>query len=495
MLDLWQNNLNSNMLGKGSFFKLSLPFFIFVLVQCSPQKQPVEEIDYNYPDTLRVGTLYSPTSYFQYRDNIMGYDYSLIQDLANEKDLKIELKIFPSITSIIESLDSGFIDLAAFDIPVTGETLARIIPCGYQHMTHQILVQKKGIEQVMEVTDLIGRDVYVEGDTKYFYRLENLNEELGGGINIHIISQDSIISEDILDMVADNTIPLTVVDSDIARLNKVYFPELDFSVQISFPQRSSWAVPLSKPWLADSIDNWFNSRTQDDENKWLLRRYFEMSRIKNLDFRSFTRNFNNGYISEYDNLLKKYSQTIDWDWRLLASMCYAESRFDNSVVSWAGAKGIMQIMPSTGRAFGYNEDQILQPEKNIEVATKIINSLDKSLMKYVNDPEERIKFIIAAYNSGLAHVLDAISIASAYNYEPTKWEGNVAEALKLKSVAEVYNNPEICKYGYFKGNYTTEYVKNVLELYKKAQSAFPNNSSAIRKSALLTKSLKPEKES
>ena len=59
-----------------------------------------------------------------------------------------------------------------------------------------------------------------------------------------------------------------------------------------------------------------------------------------------------GKISHYDNLFKKYAQEIGWDWRLLASLAYTESNFDTTAVSWAGAKGLMQLMPATARAMG-----------------------------------------------------------------------------------------------------------------------------------------------
>jgi membrane-bound lytic murein transglycosylase F len=62
-----------------------------------------------------------------------------------------------------------------------------------------------------------------------------------------------------------------------------------------------------------------------------------------------------GRISPYDDLIRKYSEEIGWDWRLLASMIYQESRFLPDAQSWAGADGLMQLMPNTARRFGVNE--------------------------------------------------------------------------------------------------------------------------------------------
>ena len=73
------------------------------------------------PDTLRVGTLYSPTSYFIYRQEPMGYDYDLVSRFAADKGLHLSLEIAPSLARAVEMLDSGLIDLLAYEVPVTGE--------------------------------------------------------------------------------------------------------------------------------------------------------------------------------------------------------------------------------------------------------------------------------------------------------------------------------------------------------------------------------------
>ncbi len=44
-----------------------------------------------------------------------------------------------------------------------------------------------------------------------------LNEELGGGIIIHEVDRDTLITEDLMEMVSKGEIPLTVVDSDIGQ--------------------------------------------------------------------------------------------------------------------------------------------------------------------------------------------------------------------------------------------------------------------------------------
>ena len=454
------------------FKTILLACAILIGVMCSCRGgQSVESVNendsiYRLPDTLRVGTLYSPTSYFIYREEKMGYDYDLINRFVSDKALVLDLIVATSMNTMIEMLDSGQIDVIAYEIPITAEFKSRVLPCGIENITHQVLVQPRnmGKEPITDVTQLVGKDVYVEKASKYQHRLENLNDELGGGINIYPIDRDTLITEDLIAMVSEDKIPLTIVDSDIAKLNKTYYGDLDITLEVSFPQRASWAVSRNKPWLADSINQWVKGEQPQRTQASLLKRYFELSKnepsVANYKFEG-------NRISPYDELFKRYAATIGWDWRLLAAQGFTESRFDTTVVSWAGARGIMQIMPSTARAFGLDANRIANPEANIATAVEIIKSLNKSLIKYVPDENERKKFIIGAYNSGIAHVYDAIALAKKYGKNPQIWDGNVAETILMKSKPEFYND-SVCKYGYFRGRQTVSYVAQVINFYERS---------------------------
>ncbi|MCM1503620.1 MAG: transglycosylase SLT domain-containing protein [Muribaculum sp.] len=422
------------------------------------------------PDTLKVGTLYSALSYFIYRGEPMGYDYDLVEQFGTDKGIAIDIVVAHSLPSLLAMLDSGTIDLAAYEIPITAEYRDRVIPAGPENITTQVLVQPKSSDSsiVRDVTDLIGREVYVEKGSKYEYRLENLNEELGGGIKIHTVDQDTLITEDMIEMVSTGQIPMTIVDSDIAKINKTYYNALDITMDVSYPQRSSWGVSPKTPWLADTINAWIKTAEYQRENELLFKRYFELSKAPY----SGDLKISNGRMSKYDELFKKYADQIGWDWRLLASQGFAESRFNPNAVSWAGARGVMQIMPRTANAYGLSRNNMANPEASIRTATKIIQDLDKQLKKRVPDDNERKKFVLAAYNTGLAHVLDAIALAKKYGKDPTVWSGNVAETMLWKSNPKYYNDP-VVKYGYSRGGETTSYVKKIMNYYDQSRRQIP----------------------
>lgn len=422
------------------------------------------------PDTVRVATLYSPTSYFIYRDATLGYDYSLVKQFSEDNNVTFDIVIASNMNAMIEMLEAGEVDVIAYEIPITSEYKDRVLHCGFENTSSQVLVQPiiGDTVQIKDVTQLVGRDVYVEKDSKYQQRIENLNSELGGGINIHIVDKDTLITEDLIRMVSNGEIPLTIVDSDIARVNKTYFKDLDITLKLSFPQRASWAVAKSNEDLAKCINRWFEQESPKRIHAEVHKKYFELSKTEK---RPYTIDFTKGYISIYDSYFKKYAKETGWDWRLMAAQAYAESRFDSTAVSWAGARGIMQIMPATARAYGLTT-RIAHIDDNIRVASQILKKLDNSLSKYVEDPQERLKFVIGAYNSGIGHIYDAIALAKKYGKNPQIWDGNVAEAVLMKTKPEYYNDL-VCKYGYFRGSQTYDYVNDVMEFYNKSKRHIP----------------------
>ena len=337
--------------------------------------------------------------------------------------------------------------------------------CGEDIITHQVLVQRNSnkVPPLQNVTELIGKEVYVKPG-KYLDRLINLDKELGGGILIHKVENDSVTTEDLIMQVSNGTIDYAVCDNDLAKLNKTYYPNLNISMPISFDQRASWAVRKTSPLLAAAATQWHRENMTSPSYRASSKRYFEISkRIPHGSILSIQK----GKISHYDELFKKYAKEIDWDWRLLASLAYTESNFDTTAVSWAGAKGLMQLMPRTARAMGVPAGMEQNPEESIKAAVKYIAATANSFRR-IPDPDERIKFILAAYNAGIGHITDAMALAEKYGKNKYIWDNNVADYILLKSNEEYFNDP-LCKNGYFRGVETFKFVKEVIsrgEVYK-----------------------------
>ena len=166
-----------------------------------------------------------------------------------------------------------------------------------------------------------------------------------------------------------------------------------------------------------------------------------------------------GRISLYDDLFRKYAPQAGWDWRLLAALAYTESNFNPDAVSWAGARGLMQLMPRTAKAMGMPDGMEADPEESVKAATRYIAQLNRSL-RTVDDEDERTSFVLAAYNAGLGHVYDAMALAEKHGFDPHVWHGNVERFILLKSNKEYYSDP-VCRNGYFRGTETFNFVRDI----------------------------------
>jgi len=223
----------------------------------------------------------------------------------------------------------------------------------------------------------------------------------------------------------------------------------------------NWLVSTEKPALSEAINDWYSpdllAQVKTEEQNILS--------AKSVRRRVFAPllNAKDGIISKYDELFIRYARPIKWDWRLMAAQCYQESTFDPHARSWAGAQGLMQIMPETARHLGLAASDVYDPEKNIAAAAKYLNEL-RGHFSDIADPQERDNFVMAAYNGGFFHIRDAMALARKHGEDPSRWS-NVSKYVLLLSDAEYYRDP-VVKYGYMRGTETVEYVRRIRERFQ-----------------------------
>ena len=110
------------------------------------------------------------------------------------------------------------------------------------------------------------------------------------------------------------------------------------------------------------------------------------------------------HISEYDHIIKKMSRRYGFDWRLIAAQIYIESNFNPEAHSAVGARGLMQIMPSTARYLGFSPLKLLKPEQNIGIGC-LYNQKLYSLWGKNFSGHNQLAFTLASYNAGRKRVL------------------------------------------------------------------------------------------
>ena len=221
-----------------------------------------------------------------------------------------------------------------------------------------------------------------------------------------------------------------------------------------------WAVSVENRELAESLSDWYKPVLMAEvkrEEKYFLSSHSVRRRV----FAPFL-DRSGGVISKYDNLFRRYAPAARWDWRLLAAQCYQESCFDPNARSWAGACGLMQIMPATADHLGLDRTDMTDPEKSIEASVRLLAELS-SHFRDIRSLEERRYFVLASYNGGSFHIRDAMALARKYGGDDQHWREVAPYVLRLQQ-REYYTDP-VVRYGYMRGSETVEYVDRIRARY------------------------------
>ncbi|MGA1976879.1 MAG: transporter substrate-binding domain-containing protein [Bacteroidales bacterium] len=427
-------------------------------------------------------TDYNSVDYFIYRGEPMGFNYELLKAFADYLGVDLEIISDNHIDKAMDLLNSGDADILACGLNIMSSGSRGIIFTDPVSETRQVLVQRKpyGWRSMKEDAidrnllrnnaDLAGKHVYVQANSSFAENLKSLANETGHNINVVEVPYGP---EELIKNVAKGEIDYTVCDEDIALVNATYYPDIDISMPVSLMKNVAWGVRKNNSAkLVDEFNHWIGYYRKTGSYSLLYAKYFRNFRSEPL-IKSDYYYISTGRISRWDGLIRSGSEMIDWDWRLLASLICQESRFDPNVVSSMGAYGLMQIMPLTGESFGI--DVTSSPSNNIKAGTLYINWLKSIFGPMIPDENERIKFILASYNAGPGHILDAMRLAGKNGMDPRKWDGSVSIWLLRKADPRYYND-SVVKNGSFRAEESLNFVNEVLERYEHYRNIVPEDS-------------------
>ncbi|MDT8308326.1 MAG: lytic transglycosylase F, partial [Bacteroidales bacterium] len=336
------------------FTVLVILFFLAFLFQKPHQVIDEEANKHDLKKILERDTLIALTdntsfSFFIYKGQPMGYQYELLQHFSDYLGVELSIQTENNIETSFDLLNNREVDLIAIDLTITRprkNIVSFTVPI---NETKQVLIQRKPIgwqrmkrkelddTLIRNVIDLGGKTVFIQKNTAYKIRLTNLAEEIGDSINIREIDNET---EDLIAKVAEGVIDYTVADYHVAMANATYYDNIDYNTPISFSQSVAWATRKGSDSLLNVLNSWLTSFTKTLTYKRIYRKYFVSNKSYHLQESEF-HSTHGGKISRYDNYIKKYSKDIGWDWRLVASLIYEESRFNPGAKSWAGAYGLM----------------------------------------------------------------------------------------------------------------------------------------------------------
>jgi len=438
-----------------------------------PYGELVDVID--LPQIIERGKLIvlaenSSTSYFIYKGKKMGFEYELLKLFAKQIGVELEVKVVYNLDSLQTMLNRGDGDIIACNYTVTKERAERINFSEPFLYTKQVLIQRKKVEDdsdlyhtaafIEDPSDLAGKEVHVWKNSSYYDRLMHLQEEIGDSILIEGVS-GNIGGEELIEMVSTGLIDYTVSEENVAAVNERFFDNIDASVQLSVKQKIAFGLRKNSTLLLQKLNNWLTEVMKKPVYRFIYRKYFELGQYTQ-QYMTDNARLDGKHISSFDDIFKKEADNIGWDWRLLASVAYQESKFNPDIQGFGGAYGMMQFMPNTGPRYGVYPDS--PPEIQIKGGAKKL-AADEKYWGAIPDEIQRKKFTLASYNAGRGHILDAQRLAKKHGMDPNKWDNNVEVMLLNLSKREYYQD-EVVRNGMMRGTTTHHYVRSVFNRYE-----------------------------
>jgi membrane-bound lytic murein transglycosylase F len=414
-------------------------------------------------DKLKVILESNSTNYFIYRGEPMGFQYEMFKLMAEDFGVKLKLKTNNNLPDSFDKLYRGRVDIIGMGLSVTDKRLEKYNMSVAHSYTNQHLVQRKSKDEdyyISKTNELFGKTITVSKASAFVESLEKISKK--ESVYFDIDEDDKFENEQLIKMVADGKIDYTVADSDVAKVNSEYYPNLDISLRLNSSDSLCWALRKDSEVLTQKVNQWLSKFKTTKRYRVLVNKYFNNKSLK-ARFNSKDFPLNSGKISDYDELIKLQAKSIDWDWLLIAALVKQESSFNPKAKSWAGAYGLMQLMPSTAEMYGV--DSLSTVYENIKAGVKYLKYLEGRMKKKLRNEKDLIKFVLASYNAGIGHVDDARALARKNGKDPDIWTGSVDYYLLNKSKPEFYKDP-LVKHGYCRGLEPYNYVIDILERYK-----------------------------
>ena len=289
----------------------------------------------------------------------------------------------------------------------------------------------------------------------YLYELfQKFEEHQRCKINLNIVEQNAM--QQWVQLITGK-IDMLVLNSRKDTVPSIFEDEV-VSSAILDRREDVCVVRKDKYNIVQTLNYWFPyfRQTQDYSQ---TQRYHKSYRIADRNGAPISRTT----ISPYDIYVKRYAPILGWDWRLVCSLIYQESKFKMGVSSSRGAIGLMQIKESVAKTYGISD--IYDPEMNIKAGISHLARLQKIYKKAGADSSNVIKLTLAAYNCGEGRLEDCMSLAKEKGLDPLVWE-NLAEVIPLMKEEEHYKS-DIVKLGRFNGGETLKFVELILERYGK----------------------------
>jgi membrane-bound lytic murein transglycosylase F len=407
---------------------------------------------------LRVLTLNSATTYYQDVDAANGFEYQLASWFAESIGVEAEFIVVPSFAELYPELLFGSGDIVAAGLSAGESDYSRAVAYGpgYYEVASQVLYRKFSADRPRKVLDLIGGKLKVISGTAHLRLLQSLQIQYP---RLTWIEVDDIASEELIEQVDSGDADYILTDSHAIALQHRFFPELRVAFEIGQPRQLRWAYNVSDDdSLGKAIEAFFNEIRSDGRLQQLVHRHYSHVESFNYsDIRTFTERIET-HLPRYRDLFLEEAAIAGIDWRLLASIGYQESLWNEKARSPTGVRGLMMLTRATAKQMGIQNR--LDPAQSVRGGAKYFVRVLKKIPERIPEPD-RTWFALASYNVGFGHLEDARKITEARGGDPDRWI-DVKQSLPLLARKKWYKDT---KFGYARGWEPVIYVENIRQYY------------------------------
>jgi membrane-bound lytic murein transglycosylase F len=406
---------------------------------------------------LRVVTRNSPATYFQDRNGETGFEYELVKRLAEQLEVELKIETADNLDDLYNRLSQrGGPELAAAGL-VTSE--ARLTQAkfskSYLEVTPQV-VYRNGAPRPTRPEDLVGKRIVVLQGSSHAEQLAQLKLTMP---ELNFETSSAIEVVDLLRMVDEGQIDLTMVDSNELAMNQVYFPNVRVAFDFGDSRGLGWAVAAGEDTsLLDEINDFLASTEKNGVLQRLKERYYgHVDVLGYVGAYTFAQHLQQR-LPRFEQHFRQAGKDNKVDWRLLAAIGYQESLWQASATSKTGVRGLMMLTNDTAQAMGVANR--LDAKQSIFGGSKYFLLIHSGLSDDLTEPD-RTWFALAAYNIGIAHLSDARKLAQAEGLDPNKWL-DVKKMLPRLAQKQWYSKT---RYGYARGGETVQFVQNIRRYY------------------------------
>ena len=428
--------------------------FIMVSISLLKTYLPINENDYKrllQKDKLVVGLRTGPTSYYEIKNQKIGFTYDLVKELSQYLGVTLEIITIDNIDEAINDLNQRKIDILADVGPMERQGLIY----SHRQIDYHLVYNNKYHNKLADLDNIYEHPIYIIDSPK----VENIINKYFKQTKVNYNILDSSNIDEITHLLLENKIKYMILSSDELFFYQDYFPEISNLIKIGTDIRSHWILPEnSSDHLKEKILEFFTFMIKENKLKYIKQRNLNNGTQYNfVGSKNFVKDLANIF-PQYEFYFKSFSEKYGHDWRLLASIGYQESHWNKDAISYTGVKGIMMLTKNTAKDMKVKDRT--NPKDSIYGGAKYLKKMLDKVPSNIND-KDKIWFAIAAYNIGYGHVMDAMYLAKEDNKVITDWKSIEPYLLKL-SQSRYYKKTQ---YGYARGWETVKYVQNIRQYY------------------------------